>query len=823
MREMPLVLVIDDDAMIRLLVAETLSKNGFEVVVAEDGQQGLALFASRAPDVVLLDIIMPDQDGFSCLQQLIEIQGCDVPVIMMTAVEAIDCVEQAYQLGVTDFIGKPIQWLLLPYRVQFVLRTHNIKQQSIHDQNQLMQSEERLRLSLEATKQGLWDLNVITGEVIVNAEYASMLGYDPEAFNETKAEWVARLHPDDRPRVADVYRRYLNGSLKQYRVEFRQRRADGSWCWILSMGSVVERDSKGRALRMLGTYTSIDSHKQAEEKLQLFAKVVEHSGEAIVICDAQMQIISTNRAFNQITGYSDAEVINSYPNNLLAKQLEHTVLQQMIKALEGNGYWQGEVQCLRKNGGLYSAWLGISVILNSKGAINYFIGIFSDISERKAAQAQIEYLAHHDPLTQLPNRALLQDRFHQAVAQASRNNSRVSLLFLDLDRFKRINDSLGHDVGDLLLKQIAKHLCHCIREVDTVCRQGGDEFIVILNDMPDIESVRQIALKILEQLHQPIIIQNMTVTTSFSIGISMYPDDGNDFDVLLNKADTAMYASKKQGRNTFRFFSEEMHLASMEHMNIENGLRLALEKDHFQLHYQPLFDLQENRIIGAEALLRWLPDGKASYPPSKFIPIAEDSGLILPIGVWVLEQACKQTRLWHDKGLMMVVSVNISAVQFRRGNLLEVVQAALEKSGLPPQYLELELNESVLMSDIEMVGSTINKLKGLGVSVAIDEFGIGNSSLSYLKRFAVNKIKIDQSFVQQLGSGKQEDLALVQAIIQLGDTLGIQTLAEGVETEEQAGQLARLGCQKGKGYFWHKPMPSTSFEALFAEHKAVGL
>jgi len=809
------ILVVDDDAMTRLMVQEALAGNGFEVIEADGGRQGLELFARTSPDLILLDVLMPEIDGFEFLRLLDDEHSPPVPVVMMTAVEDIHCVEQAYQLGASDFIGKPIQWLLLPYRIRYVLRNHQTRQLLLKRQNQLRKSEERLRLSLSAARQGLWDLNVKTGHVVVNAEYASMLGYNPDTFHETHADWIARMHPDDKAQAEDAYRRYITGELDAYRVEFRQRCADGAWKWILSIGSIVERNGYCQPLRMLGTHTDINDSKSAEEKLRLLAKVFENSGEGIILCDANTRILSSNNAFTNITGYLAGELRGKTPRTLSSQRQDQEYYRRMWQALEENDHWQGEIWDVRKNGEVYPVWLGVSAIRNAQGAITHYIGIFSDITERKAAEAKIEYLAHHDPLTNLPNRTLLRDRFDQAMAHAVRNNTLVAVLFLDLDRFKHINDTLGHDVGDRLLQGIAERLRQCVRDVDTVCRQGGDEFIIILTNLPDIETVTRITLKILDHLHQPFSIDNVMVSTSFSIGISLFPNDGTGFHSLLNKADTAMYSAKSEGRNTFRFFSHDMNLASIERMNIENRLRVALEKQEFELYYQPLYTLRDNRIIGSEALLRWQPENGRIIPPSKFIPVAEDNGLMLPIGHWVLQQACLQNRLWHDAGQKLLVTVNISAVQFKRGDLLASVKSALEMSGLEPQYLELELAESVLMFDTDAVIKVIRELKTLGVGFAIDDFGGGNSSLSYLKQFVVNKLKIDPSFVKKLCSGKIEDKSIMRAIIQLGEALGLQTLAQGVDTHEQAEQLARLGCEMAQGFYWHQPLPAEDFAALF--------
>ncbi|MBS3964591.1 MAG: EAL domain-containing protein [Methylomonas sp.] len=677
------ILVIDDDAMTRLLVRQVLEQRGFRVAEADCGSSGLASLAHETFDLVLLDLLMPDLDGFECLRRIRQMPAHDTAVVIMTAVEDIDCVQQAYTLGATDFIDKPIQWLLLPYRIDYLLHAQRTKRQ-------LQESEARLRLSLAAARQGLWELNVERNLIVIDGEMAD---HDERLVGQMPlGQWLASIHPGDAPQVEQSYRDYLQNPTAEFRTEFRQRGSDDDGQWLLMIGRIVETEANGRPLRMLGTQT--------------------------------------------------------------------------------------------------------------------------DITARKAAEARIEYLACHDPLTGLPNRTLLQDRFDQAVAHAVRRNMQVALMFLDLDRFKYINDTLGHDIGDHLLKAIAKRLKQCTRELDTICRQGGDEFIVILNELPDRETAERIAMKILHHLHPPFQLEGISLSSSFSIGISVFPTDGRDFGELLNKADTAMYAAKREGRNTYRFFSEAMQQATLERMHIENGLRGALEQQQFQLYFQPLHALADDRIVGVEALLRWRGNDGHMMLPNRFIPVAEDNGLILPIGNWVLHQACQQNRQWHDQGYPLVISVNVSAVQIKRGNLTDTVTRALADAGLHPTFLELELTESVLMEDTQAVIGVIRSLKAIGVRFAIDDFGTGYSSLSYLRQFSVDKLKIDRSFVQELDSGNVEDLAIVQAVVQMGNSLGLETLAEGVETGQQAEQLRQLGCHSGQGLFWNKPMHLNEFQGL---------
>ncbi|MDP3701854.1 MAG: EAL domain-containing protein [Hylemonella sp.] len=454
------------------------------------------------------------------------------------------------------------------------------------------------------------------------------------------------------------------------------------------------------------------------------------------------------------------------------------------------------------------------------GVFKGYRGTGADISERKRAEQKIEFLAYHDPLTGLPNRVLLEDRLQQAIVQAERSRSSLALVFLDLDNFKNINDSLGHATGDALLMEVSARLKRCVRDSDTISRQGGDEFVLILRELHGAETCLPVLTKIMETLQEPYLHEGNELTTSASIGIAVYPQDGSDFDILRKKADMAMYRAKEAGRNTYRFFDEAMDDEAVEHLLMRSGLRRALERGEFVLHYQPQIDLGSGRIIGAEALLRWQHPEYGLVPPGRFIPVAEESGLIVPIGAWVMHQACRQAAAWQHSGLPdLVIAVNLSAVQFRRGNVEETVSEALAATGLNPALLELELTESILIQNIEQVLASVQRLKKRGVKLSIDDFGTGYSSLSYLKRFDIDKLKIDQSFIRDLASDP-DDAAIVRAIIQMAHSLGLLTIAEGVETPELLRQLQSFGCDEAQGYHFARPMPPEEFERYLAGHLA---
>jgi diguanylate cyclase (GGDEF)-like protein len=433
--------------------------------------------------------------------------------------------------------------------------------------------------------------------------------------------------------------------------------------------------------------------------------------------------------------------------------------------------------------------------------------------EHEAAEKQLAFFAHHDVLTGLPNRLLLRDRFDQATAQMDSEQSGVAVLFLDLDNFKQVNDTLGHNYGDKLLVRVVERLRGCLRPGDTLSRQGGDEFIVLLPHAHDLDVIGGIAQSIIETFAEPFDIETYTINTTFSIGISLYPDDARELDTLLKNADTALYQAKDSGRDTYRFFSEKMNLDAQQQLHLQGQLHNAVKNREFVLHYQPQIDIDSGRIFGAEALVRWQHPELGLLPPGRFITLAERSGLIIPMGEWVLNQACRQAQIWRENGTPLVMAVNLSALQFKRGNLPQTVANALKQSGLPADQLELELTESILLQDIDVALKTLHSLKEMGVKLSIDDFGTGYSSLSYLKRLDVDKLKIDQSFVRDLIE-EADSAAIVRAIIQLGHALQLAVIAEGVESAAQLTFLRANGCDQAQGYFFSRPVTAGEFVKL---------
>ncbi len=682
----------------------------------------------------------------------------------------------------------------------------------------LQDSEEQFRRLADHMRDLVCQIDTHGVILYASPSFCTVLGY--EALAVLGVSIFASIHPDDRERVIAVCRQSLEGGVAG-QVECRYQRADGGYLWLETVGNPLY-DAAGQIVGAVIGSRDITERKRAEQELRLAAQVFENSREAIMITDAQTRILSVNRAFSDFTGYAAHEVIGQTPRLLASDRHDRDFYQQMWHAVVTAGYWQGEIWNRRRNGEIFPQWLGISAVYDSQGQLTHYVGIFSDLSERKASADQIEFLAHHDSLTALPNRLLLHDRLGRALSQAERNQSSVALLVLDLDRFKLVNDSLGHELGDQLLQMVALGLRQRLRETDTISRQGGDEFLILLPDTGQ-EGAICVARNLLECLNdQPWRVADHSLGVTASIGISLYPDTGQDHDTLLRQAGTALTYAKNGGGNTYRFFAEGMNVNTIERLQLETGLREALERGEFLLHYQPRIELATGRIVGAEALLRWQHPVRGLVPPVHFIPVAEDSGLIIPIGAWVLREACRQARVWQQAGLpILTVAVNLSALQFQRPELLETVEQALAESGLSPEYLELELTESILIQDAASALTTVQQLRATGLKLSIDDFGTGYSSLSYLQKLAVQALKIDQSFVRGL-AGDADSAAIVRAVIQLSRSLKLITVAEGVETDAQLAFLRNYGCDQVQGYYFSRPVPAEEFARLLASGVLAG-
>lgn len=705
--------------------------------------------------------------------------------------------------------------LLLGYLVKALLdlrwHRHHLQREVAQRTQELTTSLERYRTLIAASNTGAWEYFHNQDYMQCSPEYFSMLGrlqsdYRMDGQPNLAETWTNLLHPDDLDEAVTNFASYIaSGAEGMYEGRFRMKHADGHWVWILSRGQSL-RDEEGNLRGItVGTHTDISQQVENEAQLELAAKVFERGSEGVLITDADETIVMVNNAFTRITGYSEEEALGQKPSLLASGRHDADFFRAMWHEIKRRGVWQGEVWNRRKNGEIYPEWLSVSEITDEEERPTYYIGIISDISRLKEDQEEIHRLAYYDPLTNLPNRSLLEERAAFALKIAERNRDTVALLFLDLDNFKNINDSLGHKAGDRLLQAFAERLRTMVREEDTFARPGGDEFILLLPST-DASGAAHAAQKLLTLLHRPFRVDGYDLSVSSSVGIALFPDDGDHLSQLYTNADIAMYRAKQKGRNTYSFFTPELQTHYVRLMQIENALRQALETNQFELYYQPQQEMHTGATVGFEALLRWTHPELGSIPPGEFIPIAESSGLIVPIGEWVLREATQQLRRWIDDGIAPPkIAINLSAAQFHQPSLPDLIMTILDDASLPPEYLELELTESMTMDDPERAVAMINRLHGAGVSLSMDDFGTGYSSLSYLKRFKISKLKIDQSFVRDI-TRDNDDRVIISTIITLAQSLGLRVIAEGVETREQHEFLRRLGCHDMQGYYFSRPI-----------------
>jgi diguanylate cyclase (GGDEF)-like protein/PAS domain S-box-containing protein len=684
-----------------------------------------------------------------------------------------------------------------------VLRAHHQRQHVVHDA--LQSSEKRLHQALEAARGGMWDWDLKTQELHISPGYAALLGIPLDTLGDVQQQWLQRLHPDDRASFdRNLEQRLALRNPAPYEVNYRLRHQDGSYRWIQSRGRLL-LDEHGQLERLIGTASDITQRRKDEDSLRQAAAVFDATQEGVLVTDVRQRIVHCNPAFTRITGYSQAEILGQSPSMLKSGRHDRSFYNSLWSALQNRGAWSGEIWNRRKSGEIYPQWQCIRVIHDELGEISHYVAVFSDISAIKRSQRELDYLAHYDPLSNLPNRLLFTERVEHALERARVDGQSGAVLLVDLDHFKHINESLGHSIGDLLLKEVGERLSQHLSKRMTLARLGGDEFGLLDESCSSAEQAAVMAQHLQNCLAPPFRINQQELFITASIGISLYPTEDGDVGQVLRNADSALFKAKSSGRENYAFYSQELTEHASQRIELASALRHALDNQELRVYYQPLICLRSQEMIGVEALVRWQHPQRGLVAPGEFIPVAEESGLIGAIDAWVLEQSCRQMVTWKNAGYALkFVAVNISSRLFSRGKLDQRVAEVLRNTGLAPAHLELEVTESAVMDNPDTALALLERLRALGIRLAIDDFGTGYSSLARLKRLPVHKLKLDQSFVGGLPHD-QDDVAITRAVIALAHNMGLKVLAEGIELPEQVELLQQLGCDHGQGYYFGRP------------------
>lgn len=686
-------------------------------------------------------------------------------------------------------------------------------------------SDQRLRLALEASGDGGWVWDLVSDRVEYSEGFAKLLRHPGPGFRDAFV-FRERLHPEDREATLAAVRRSIGDGVP-FAASYRLRGFDGEYRWFVGRGG-VQRDVQGRVVRFSGVLSDLHGRLQAEERLRLAQAVFEHTREGVLITDVQQRIVAVNPALARTLGHAPDELVGRTPHGLVAEAHDASLFETIRRDVARRGHWHGEIVARTRDGRRLPQLVSISAVRDADAKVTHYVGVCSDITQLKQTEERLDFLAHHDVLTQLPNRLLLNIRLDQALAAAERHGTQVALLLLDLDHFKDVNDSWGHAAGDRLLQHVAACLRQRLRRSDTLARLGGDEFALVMNDVAEAHAAARLAESLQAALAQPWRgVDGEEITVACSVGIALYPAHGADAATLMAHADAALYRAKGDGRGVVRFYSDELTAAVRDKLRTEARLKRALAEERLELHWQPQIDVASGRVVGAEALLRWRDPDEGLILPGRFIGVAEASGLIDEIGAWVLRAACRQARRWADAGWPPItLAVNVSARQLHGGDFAARVMAELEASGVPAAQLELEITESALMAG-EAAAQALARLDAAGVRLSIDDFGTGFSSLAQIKRFPVHRLKIDRSFVTGLPDDG-DDVEIASSVIAMGHALGLQVLAEGVETEAQLAFLRERGCDSFQGFLVAPALAVADFEAfwrarLAAERRVVAV
>ncbi len=710
------------------------------------------------------------------------------------------------------FLSSPIVVLLIIGIWQFfcLLKDYRSSQNHLHD------AEKMIHQLRESLNNGFVRYTPDGKILEFNETYRLMVGYEEE---ELKGMYLHDLTAElSQSLECRIFENLAQTKGYSDVYEKQALRKDGT-IFPVEKRTFFSTDEQSHNDSIWAIVSDISQRKEYEEKLRLLASVFENTVEGIVITDLHGTIEEVNPGFSAITGYSAQEAIGKNPSILKSNHHNANFYQEMWRDITETGHWSGEIWNRRKNGESYPERLSINSVTDYRGDISHYISVFYDISDIKRGEEQLQHQAYHDALTGLPNRLLYIDRLEISLPRARRHNTQAAVLVLDLDNFKNINDSLGHNIGDHFLQEVANILTETLREEDTVARIGGDEFAVLILAQECQWDACEVAKRILAAFANPIHIDNNELFASFSIGISVFPADGSDAETLIKNSELAMYRAKAQGKNSYSLYTETMNQHVSRRLELENNLRKALEREEFEVFYQPKVAIDSGAVVGCEALIRWKNNGKL-VSPAEFIPLAEETGLIVDIGKWVLWKACHDAQSWRAKGYSLRVAVNLSPRQFHQQDLIPMILAILNETGLPPALLELEITEGIVMDDVQEAIQTLNSLRDKGIHFAIDDFGTGYSSLQYLSQLPLDTLKIDRAFIKDL-PGNKEDSAITLATLSMAHSLGLSVVAEGVETADQLDLLRQANCEQYQGYLFSKPLEISAFDQLLEEKRTL--
>ncbi len=846
-------MLIVDDEPTNIILLQTIFKAEYRITAATNGERALAIAAQQPqPDLILLDVMMPAMDGFSVLQQLkSDTETQDISVIFVTAKLGDEDEKKGLELGALDYVSKPINANSVKAKVKnhmVSIRQRNFIQSLVKEQSEsLMKKDndsqkqqveneaiikgyletikadsERLSLALWASGNELWDVDVTNGKIERSDgldEFRLPTKFDSngdlcETFAQVFKEYI---HPLDLEVYIHSLRQLADAVSDTFSIEYRIKSTQNKWIWLHDKGRVIKRGDNGEIKRMAGTIQNVHARKEDEKASRTIAHAFKSTSDGVWVTNEELNIQLVNDAFVEITELKPEDMIGKrlyYPD---VKGQGDDFVERIMKELHRSSSWTGEVWSKRGNE-LYPVDLRISKVENAEDCSIQYVGIFTDITYRKRAEEELIKLANYDQLTKLPNRTLLHERLQKIITGVRGEDLHFAIIFIDLDGFKLVNDTLGHNVGDQLLIQVAERLIRISREQDTVSRLGGDEFVILIEPQLSNHIIAKIAQRVLDAIAIPFELEGRDITITASLGVALCPEDGQDMDSLMKNADVAMFEAKADGKAGFKFYTDAMTKDALERLDLESDLRKAVSDDQIFLHYQPKVQVESGEIDGLEALARWELRGEM-IRPDVFIKVAEEMGLIVELGKNILRRACFQYQEWVKQDLVTGrIAVNLSAPQLMADDLLDLLKSILEETELPPHFLELEITETAVIANVEKATRQMRGIRDLGVHLAMDDFGTGYSSLSYLTHFPLNTLKVDQCFIRDMLSDPRSK-SIVETIINMAHTLDLNVVAEGVEVIEQADMLRELNGEIIQGYLFSKPVSPSEFEQLLKDRK----